>query len=758
MAAPSRVALPQLPLTVHKGAQLGNHKRRAGWYQARATWPRPDMAPGVRAQALAKAARLRPATRQVARAAPWSLAGPTNIGGRVTALMTHPNDPSRLWLGAANGGVWTTPDGGKTWSALWEQQDSLAIGALALNPANPKILYAATGEANGSADSYPGVGLYRSVDGGQAWSLWADSRATSIPSRIGALAVDPDDPRRIWLGGMDFDAAGPQGLYRSLDAGKTWTRLKIGVLEDCWCRSIALDPEDSDTLLVGVTVRSAFDGIYRSRDGGETWEYLARGLPPGDKMDRIALAIAPSDRRVVYAQISDMRSGHLGVFRSADGGDQWVDVSGGAFAAERQVKYNNAVVVHPENPNWVLAGAVDLHLSQDGGTSWRQVTDWRAERGAPNYAHADQHALVMPSAAPGLVYAGNDGGLDVSRDGGLSWTTRSRGLAITMFYDLDVAQTDARFFGGGCQDNGTNVTVDGKPDAFFDITGGDGGWMIIDPADPNHIIASIYNGWIFRFDGRRWQDIRLPLSEAEAARIWMVFIAMDPRDSSTLVTGSFRVWRTRDAGQNWEAVSDVLDGSPVSAVSIAPSDSRRLYVGTEKGAIFRSDDGGDSWTDNLVGNDIPEFLISELAVHPSDPDTVYTAIANSGHSHVFRSRDAGLQWEDLDRGRLPDIAHNALVIHPDDPARLFVGNDAGVFASANGGGTWENLSFNLPRVPVTDLTMHRQSLTLFAATYGRSIYRLTLTALPTERARPSPPPRRARSGRPPRRRRRGARR
>lgn len=408
------------------------------------------------------------------------------------------------------------------------------------------------------------------------------------------------------------------------------------------------------------------------------------------------------------------------------------------------MKYNNVVAVHPDNPNWVLAGGVDLHLSQDAGATWRQVTDWRAQRGEANYAHADQHALVMSSAVPGLVYAGNDGGIDVSRDGGLSWTNQSTGLAITMFYDLDVAQTDARFFGGGCQDNGTNVTTDGKRDTFFDITGGDGGWLIIDTADANNIIASIYNGQIFRFDGQRWQDIPLPLSEEEAAKIWMVFIAMDPRNASTLVTGSFRVWRTRDAGKNWEAVSDVLDGSPVSAVSIAPSDSRRLYVGTEKGAIFRSDDGGDTWTDNLVGNDIPEFLISRLAVHPSDPDTVYATVANTGHSHVFRSRNGGLQWEDVDRGRLPDIAHSAIVIHPDDPARLFVGNDAGVFATANAGATWENLSFNLPRSPVTDLVIHRQSQVLFAATYGRSVYRLTLSDLPTGRARPAPLPRRPR--------------
>lgn len=736
----SRGRMQQLPVRVQKPSVMGNHKRRAGWFQARAAWPRVEPSLVALQRAIQHAGGMKPFAPYATGKSPWAAVGPTNVGGRVTASVVHPTDADRLWIGAAHGGVWSSTDAGRTWKALWTHQESLAIGALAMDPKNPNVLYAGTGEANSSADSYPGVGIYRSANGGKSWALWADRRKTAIPARIGVLVVDPKEPNCLWLGGLAYSPQDPQGLYRSTDGGKTWKRVKVGTLEECWCRSIVLDPQDPNTIFVGLTVRSTFDGIYRSRDRGNTWQRLSAGLPPGDRLDRIALAVAPSDGRVLYAQISTMRSGHLGIFKSTDGGDHWTDVSGGAFRRERQMQYNNVVAVHPQKPDWVLAGGVDLHLSRDGGASWEQVTDWRADPGDKNYAHADQHALVMPASAPGRVYAGNDGGVDGSADGGRTWANRSTGLAITMFYDLDVAQTDARFFGGGCQDNGTNVTTDGRADGFRDLTGGDGGWMVIDPADASHIIASIYNGQIFRWaGGGRPQDISLPLPPAEAD-VWMVFIVMDPVDSNVLITGAKRVWRTRDAGKTWTPVSDILDGSFVSAVAIAPSDNRMVYVGTEKGAIFRSKDGGDTWSENLAGNDVPEFVLTRLAVHPTNPQTVYASVANVGHSHVFRSVDGGDRWEDVDRRRLPDIAHNSLVIHPDDPARIFVANDAGVFATADGCRTWQNLSFNLPRTPVTDLVLHRGSQTLFAATYGRSIYSLALRGTSPPRV---PAPRRA---------------
>jgi photosystem II stability/assembly factor-like uncharacterized protein len=387
------------------------------------------------------------------------------------------------------------------------------------------------------------------------------------------------------------------------------------------------------------------------------------------------------------------------------------------------MSYNNTIVVHPTDPDLVLCGGVELHRTLDGGRTWRRVTNSFADRPtARNYAHSDHHCLLMPPSRPGLVYDLNDGGLDVSTDSGWSWSNRSEGLAVTMFYDVDVAQSDGRMFGGGAQDNGSNVTRLGRPNGFEEVDSGDGGWMIIDPQDARHFYSTSQNMVITRHRGSGQTEITPPAEEAEKEAVWMVFLDMDPNDSRTIFAGGLRVWRTRTAGGNWTGVSDVLDESPITAVEIA-RDSRTIYIGTEKGGIFRSDDGGDSWSGDLSGPVIG-YTVTRLFAKPDNPDIVYATIANFGASHLFRSKDRGRTWSDIDQGRLPDVPHHAIAIPTSKPATLYVSSDAGVFVSNNAGGTWKNLTRNLPTVPIVDLVYHEADRTLTAASYGRSLWRL----------------------------------
>jgi photosystem II stability/assembly factor-like uncharacterized protein len=328
----------------------------------------------------------------------------------------------------------------------------------------------------------------------------------------------------------------------------------------------------------------------------------------------------------------------------------------------------------------------------------------------------------MPAAQPGWVYTLNDGGLDFSGDGGGTWENRSNGLATNMFYDLAVAQTNGQVIAGGAQDNGTLITPDGQPDTYFEWTPGDGGWVVIDPTDVNHIFSTAQGMIMWRHrstDGLK----RLSIPEGQF-QMWMIFVALDPANRRTVFTGSRRVWRTKNDGNSWQPVSDVLDGSDITALEVARADSKRIYVGTENGGFFRSTDGGNTWSGNLAGTNLPGRTITRLESRPDDADVLYATAANFGNPHVFKSTDGGLTWNDIDRGGLPDVPFHSVAVPAAHPDRIYTCCDVGVFLSDDLGRTWVNLTGNLPTVMVVDLVYHETDHTLTAATYGRSVWRL----------------------------------
>jgi photosystem II stability/assembly factor-like uncharacterized protein len=651
----------------------------------------------------------------------------------MTSVVCHPENPDCIWAGAAAGGVWQSNDGGLTWRSVWSKQESLNIGSLAIDPGNPAVIYCGTGEANLSADSYGGVGIYKTADGGATWKLLASASDLGIPTRIGVVAIDPFDSGHLLIAGVGADESSPRpddfgGMFVSRDGGTSWRRETFISTKNYWCHAIVFHPTRQGVIFATFTEQGTKNGIWFSEDGGEHWRQLSKGLPASENFGRTSLAISPSDPNVIYAFAQNTLSGRsdllLGVFRSADGGQAWREIGGRHFRTEGQISYGNTIAVHPKRPNHVLCGGVDLHLTTNGGKTWTKVTRWDSERGRPHYAHADHHHLVMPLAAPGRVYDPNDGGLDVSEDGGLTWSNRSKGLAVTMYYDMDVSQSDGRHFGGGAQDNGTLVTTDGRKDDHFEMLGGDGGWMVYDPADATHLYASYYNMGIQRWCNGRSRDVSPPASKGEADSVWMVYITMDPKDPNTVFTGSTRVWRTKNDGKKWRALSSILDGSPISAIEIAPADSKRVYVGTENGGFFRSMDGGETWSANLASATLPGHTITRIdSTAKLGADFLFVTIANFGHSHVFCSRDGGKTWEDVDKGQLPDVPHHAVVIRPGKPKTVYVGNDAGVFVSHDSGNTWMNMTRNLPNVMVVDLVLQEKDGTLSAATYGRSLWR-----------------------------------
>jgi photosystem II stability/assembly factor-like uncharacterized protein len=713
------------------GPRLGNHKVRTVWFQARAAWPVRE----AHVQSLVDARRHAAGAKAASAKSQWESIGPSNIGGRVTSLACDPGDPDRVWAGTAGGGVWFSADAGKSWASQWHNEDTLNIGALGIDPSDTDVIYAGTGEANLSADSYAGVGLYRSADGGKVWQHWAKAGVETLPRRIGVVAIDPHDSKHILLGGVGFKEVSSDndlgGLYTSTDAGRTWARQSFISTNNYWCHALVFHPTKRGVVFATITARGPRSGIYRSSDGGATWKQLQKGLPRPERFGRTSLALCASKPNRIYAIASDMKSDSsdmmLGVFRSDNGGRTWTDVTGKHFRNEGQMSYGNTIAVDPRDPNVVLCGGVDLHRTDDGGRTWKRASKWDAKRGTKSYAHADHHCLLMPKNARGRVYDANDGGMDLSEDGGLHWTNRSVGIGATMFYDADIAQSDIDVYGGGAQDNGTVVTKNGKPDAFEELLDGDGGWITYDPNDATRVFASYYNLNIYRFQKGRRKDVSPPkATEKEKNAVWMAFILLDPSNSRVIYTGSYRVWRSRNGGNHWTDISASLDGSTISCIEVAKSDPTRIYVGTENGSIFRSTDHGKTWSANLSGPTLPGHIVTRLVADPTNEDRVYASVGNFGHSHVFRSDDGGLDWSDIDKGALPNAPHSAIAISSSDPKTVYVGTDVGVFVSRDAGATWANLSGNLPHVPVVDLVVHEKSKTLMAATYGRSLWRRPL--------------------------------
>lgn len=713
--------------------RLSNHKARSVWFQSRASWPVRE-AP-VRTLVSERARAQKSLAPPADITGQWESVGPTNIGGRATCIACHPAHPERMWIGAAGGGVWQSHDAGITWQSFWNDQDILNIGSIAIDQKNPDIIYCGTGEANLSLDSYPGVGLYQSPDAGRSWQLLADCEKTGIPRHIGVIAIDPFDSKHLIIGGVGYgevSATGSEfgGMYVSTDSGVTWRRETFISTKNYWCHSIVFHPSKKNTIYATFTEQGARNGIWRSTDGAKTWKQLTSGLGDLARFGRTSLAISRSNPQVLFAFANDESSESkdlvLGVYRTANGGDTWRNVAGTHFKDEGQISYGNTIVIHPTDPNHVICGGVDLHLTKNGGDTWRQITHWDLDVGEPQYAHADHHGLLMPAAVPGRVYDVNDGGLDVSEDGGRTWQNRSNGLPITMFYDMDVAQSNSLVYGGGAQDNGTVITTSGSSSSFFELLGGDGGWIVFDPKNAGRVYASYYNMHIYRFRGDDYKNVTPKAPKDERESIWMAFITLDPSDAQTVFTGSYRVWRTRNDANNWTAVSPSLDDSPISAIEVAPANSKYVYVGTENGGFFRSVDGGDNWSPNLSSSILPGHTITRLETSPTDAKLLYAAVANFGHSHVFRSRDAGNTWEDVDRGQLPDVPHHALLIRVGEPNRLYVANDAGVFVLDTTTGKWMNLTKNLPNAMAIDLVYHEKDKALLVATYGRSIWRLKL--------------------------------
>ncbi len=666
----------------------------------------------------------------------WEFAGPENIGGRISDIEIPSNSSQTYYVGAASGGIFKTTDAGNSWTAIFDEQEMLSIGDIEISRNNNQLVWVGTGEVNagGGSLAYDGDGVYKSIDGGQTW----EPKGLPETGSIGKILIDPNDDNTIFVGAMGplFKNDPNRGVYRSTDGGDSWEQ-KLFVSDSTGIIDMAIHPSNGNIVYAcswerirrpnyrqygGETSR-----IYRSTDGGENWSELTNGLPsaPNDK-GRISIDISRSNPDVLYARYADASGNIEGVFRTANGGDSWTEVNSSQLTNIGFHWWFGGIFVDPTDENTIYNVDFVVEKSTDGGNNWSETfID----------VHVDQHALAFNEQVTGEVLLGNDGGLYRSGNGGSSWT-KDETLPITQMYRMHVdAQNENKVY-AGAQDNSTMRTTTGGLDNWNIIAGGDGFQPLVDPTNTNVIYALSQRGNLVKSvnNGVSFFNATSGISGTDRKN-WDTPVVFDPANPQIMYYGANRLYKSVNAAGNWTPISPDLSNGPytgnltfgtITSIDVSTINSNKIYVGTDDGNVWHTNDGGTNW--ELISNGLPNRWVTKVLASRETTNGVYVTYSGYRYGeddgHVYRSIDAGLNWMDISIN-LPDIPVNDIVQDAND--YLYIGTDIGVFATATNGAVWEAVGSSLPSVVVTDMHISEASQYLYAATYGRSIYKADIS-------------------------------
>ncbi len=689
----------------------------------------------------------------------FRLLGP-HRGGRVTTVAGVPSEPTTFYFGASGGGVWKTTNGGTSWANVsdgWFEAGS--VGAIAVAPSNPQVVYVGTGSAAPRGNVSPGVGVYRSTDGGLTWAHIGLRRA----GQIDRIRVHPTDPDIVWVAvlGEIFGPSSERGLYVSRDGGRSWERSlhtsdRTGVVD------LAMDARNPEVLFAATWTaeRKPWDfiggpnegGIFRTRNGGETWTRLSNGLPP-DPIGKLAVAVSPADPRRVWAVVEHEPDG--GLYRSDDGGDSWTYVNGDRRLRARAWYYTN-VYADPVDPGTVYYLGEDMFRSTDGGVTLEVVP----------VPHVDNHDLWINPDDPRIMIEGNDGGATVTVDGGRTWSTQMNQPTAEIYRVTVDDQFPYRVYGAQ-QDNSTISLPSRTAGAGITIQhwkvagGGESGHIAVDPRNPDVVFAGSHGGQISRIDlstGLERQimvypqlHIGMAAGEMRYRFQWNSPIRLSPHDPETLYHTSQHVHRSRDQGQSWETISPDLSrneaekqgraGGPVShdATSVefygtvfafeeSPHVPGELWAGTDDGRIHVLLDDSVGWEEVTPAAMPGEgSTVNMIELSRKEPGRAIVAVhryrMNDFSPYVFRTTDHGRSWTLLTDGTNGIPADHFVRVVREDPNRegiLYAGTEFGLYLSVDDGVRWQPLQLNLPITPITDLAVKNQDLVV--ATQGRSFW------------------------------------
>ncbi len=676
----------------------------------------------------------------------WSPVGPAPISwfggssGRLSATVASHSDPNLYYVAGADGGVWRTRDGGVTWTALTDHLPASAMGALALDPHNHDIVYAGTGEANFANHSRYGLGLFKSTDGGDTWTQHAEQ--TFAGRCFSKIVINTQDTNILYAGitragGFPEMAAaklhpqreGPLGVFRSSDGGQTWQHLTNG-LPPVTCTDLAIDPQNPTVVYaaIGHIFGSNDNGVYKTTDGGNSWSRLAGGLPTTN-VGRISIAISASNPARLYtmvSRVSNSTGGNatvLGGWRTDNAGATWSTIPLPSIQSSYGW-YLSCVGVHPTNPDIAVFGGLNAVRTTNGGSTFQTITP----------PHVDLHAWAWDAA--GRLLAGDDGGIHRTSDLGSNWESLNTNISTVQFYaGLSTHPTNPDIIFGGTQDNGTNRKNDSST-LWTTVLGGDGGWTQINQSSPNIVFAeSQGTGNLSRSTngGATFNSSRTGINTGDRNCFLPPYLIV-PQNPQTMLYATHRIYRSTNGGTSWTAISGDLTGGTgaVRTLALAPSNPQVVYAATNDGRVLVSTDGGANFTIIRTGHPGWPRVTREITVDPLDPMTAYLAVAAFGGSKVLRTRNAGQTWEDI-TGDLPDEPVNvvAIDVRGQRPI-LYAGSDTTVYTSLDDGRHWTryggNGSGRLPVAAVIDMILEPSRNRLVIGTQGRGAWTIDTPA------------------------------
>jgi len=696
----------------------------------------------------------------------WTFIGPgplstttdwSNVSGRITGIAPHPSDSNTIYVAPAGGGVWKTIDGGTTWTPLTDTQATLSMGAIAVAPSNASVVYAGTGEANNAADSNFGRGILVSTNGGSTWTLTTGPSGIFNTRRLttSQIAVDPTDSTIAYAAIADFGENGlygsNTGIWKTTNSGTTWTNMTAAALlnsSDPWS-AVVIDPSNHLNIYaaLGRNDGIAANGVYKSTNGGTNWSLLSNG-PNGSTVGRIAIALAPSNTQVLYVTASNPSTSGLGkIMRSDDGGSTFpADLTSGTpNYMGGQGWYDTTLIVDPSNSAIVyVAGAAgnnSILRSTNSGVNWTDIHTG----GSPNFIspHVDHHGIAFD--ASGRLLDGDDGGIyRLDNPTTPAWTDLNGNLGTIQFQGIGLHPTDANKAIGGTQDNGTEIFTGTV--TWTETDGGDGGFAKYSPTNGNRVyhqipVLSFGTNFFRRSDSGgtsgTWVTKTSTISVDTTQNFYAPFV-VDPGNGDRVLYGTTHVWETTNGGDGWSAISVIgsngfnSSGHNVDALGIAASDANTIYAATggefaSSSQIFVTTSHGSTWTEH----DLPggSARVNEIQVDRSNSQIAYAVVNQFGGGHVFRTANGGGTWTDIS-GNLPSEPVWSLQVDPG--GTLYLGAEDGVYASTNGGTTWTRFGTGLPNAQVFQIELNTTLHILGAGTHGRGMWEILTTPIPVK--------------------------